>query len=238
MKAMLLAAGFGTRLKPFTDKHPKALAMINGKSLLQRNIEFLQQFDIFEVVVNVHHFASQISEEIHRNNGWGSNFAISDETDAVLETGGGLKRAQFFFEKENQFVLMNVDVLTDLNLKAMIVAHAKNKSMATLATTSRKSSRSLLFNEENILCGWKNLKTGETKISQQSKTLIPKAFSGIHILNHEIFTYLPAFKKFSIIDTYLEWCSQLEIRSFDHSGGKFIDVGTTEKMSEAEELFH
>src|SRR4051794_341531 len=104
--AMLLAAGFGTRLQPFTNHHPKALAQVSGKTLLEHNIKYLQKFGIFNVIVNVHHFADQIIETINRNNGWGSNISISDETDAILETGGGLKRAAWFFEEENNLVLM------------------------------------------------------------------------------------------------------------------------------------
>jgi len=118
---MLLAAGFGTRLKPFTDNYPKALAEVNGKTLLQRNIEYLQQFNIYDVIVNVHHFAEQIINYIQKNDGWGSKIVISDETDAILETGGGLKRAAWYFKNEENFVLMNVDVLTSLRLNKMIL---------------------------------------------------------------------------------------------------------------------
>ncbi|MFZ1799305.1 MAG: NDP-sugar synthase [Chitinophagaceae bacterium] len=237
MKAMLLAAGLGTRLKPFTDEHPKALARVNGKSLLQRNIVYLQLFGIHEVVVNVHHFAKQITGEIKKYNGWGSDIEISDETDAVLETGGGLKRAKDYFKHENHFVLMNVDVLTDLDLNKMISAHKKNKPLATLATTSRNSSRVLLFNDANYLCGWKNVKTGDTKIPQTAETLIEKAFSGIHVIDHAIFELLRQDGKFSIIDAYLDFCKSQKIMSFDHSGGKFKDVGTAESVLEAEKMF-
>lgn len=235
---MLLAAGFGTRLKPWTDQHPKALAMVNGKSLLQRNIEYLRQFQILDVVVNAHHFATQIIEELKKHNGWGSNFEISNETDAILETGGGLKRAKDFLIHENSFVLMNTDVLTDLDLSAMIAAHKKYKPLATLATTARKSSRVLLFNNEDELCGWKNLKSGETKISKHAETVYPKAFSGIHVLDNSIFELLKSEGKFSIIDAYLELCKTQRILSFDHSGGKFKDVGTIESLQEAEKMFH
>ena len=163
MKAMILAAGFGTRLKPFTDKHPKALAVINNKTLLQRNIEYLQQFKIYDVIVNVHHFAEQIIEAIQQSNGWGSNVSISNETHAILETGGGLKYAAWFFKDEADFVLMNADVLTDMALTDMIAHHKKNKPLATLATSNRQSSRYFLFDEKNVLWGWKNVKTGEQK---------------------------------------------------------------------------
>lgn len=242
MKGMLLAAGFGTRLKPFTDKHPKALAVVNGKTLLQRNIEYLQQFNIYDVVVNVHHFAEQIIQTIQTNKGWGSNISVSDETDAILETGGGLKRASWFFENEENFVLMNVDILTDLQLSSMIETHQINKPLATLATTNRSTSRYFLFNTENILRGWKNIKTGEERPKSFSKTehltLTPKAFSGIHVINKNLFGLIKQTdKKFSMVDVYLSLCGQQIISSFDHSNTKFVDVGKPESIQLAETLF-
>ena len=116
---MLLAAGLGSRLKPWTDHHPKSLAIVNGKSLLQRNVEYLQQYGINQVIINVHHFADQIKEAIDKTKGWGSTISISDETEAVLETGGGLNKAAWFFGKDD-FVLMNADILTDMNLGSII----------------------------------------------------------------------------------------------------------------------
>lgn len=238
MKAMLLAAGFGTRLKPFTNTHPKALAVVNGKTLLQRNIEYLQGFDIYKVIVNVHHFAEQIISAIEQNKGWGSEITISDETDAILETGGGLKRAGWYFKDEDDFVLMNCDVLTDLSLNEMISFHKKNKPLATLATTNRESSRYFLFNDENILCGWKNVKTGEEKIIRKEKNLNQKAFSGLHIINKGIFDLMNQKEiKFSMVDAYLSLCNRHEILSFDHSSTKFIDVGKPESIAMAEQLF-
>lgn len=238
MKAMLLAAGFGTRLKPFTNTQPKALAVVNGKTLLQRNIEYLQGFDIYKVIVNVHHFAEQIISAIEQNKGWGSEITISDETDAILETGGGLKRAGWYFKDEDDFVLMNCDVLTDLSLNEMISFHKKNKPLATLATTNRESSRYFLFNDENILCGWKNVKTGEEKIIRKEKNLNQKAFSGLHIINKGIFDLMNQKEiKFSMVDAYLSLCNRHEILSFDHSSTKFIDVGKPESIAMAEQLF-
>src|SRR5690606_25044633 len=160
MKAMLFAAGLGTRLKPFTDHHPKALARVHGKTLLQWNIEYLQRFGIGEVVVNVHHFAGQIEQELHAHRGFGSKVHISDERDAVLETGGGLKKAQPFLEREEYFLVMNADVLTNLDLHRLMKAHHP-ENIATLAVMQRASSRHLLFDEEMTLCGWRNNTTGE-----------------------------------------------------------------------------
>ena len=238
MKAMLLAAGFGTRLKPFTDHHPKALAQVNGKSLLQLNIEYLQQFDIYDVIVNVHHFADQIIQSIKENNGWNSNITISDETDIILETGGGLKRAGWFFKDENDFVLMNVDVLTNLQIDQMISFHKKHDALATLATRMRETSRYFLFNERDVLCGWKNIKTGEEKVMRKEDHLVAKAFSGIHIVNSKIFSLMnEQEKKFSMVDVYLSLCADNEIISFDHSSSKFIDVGKPESLQLAAALF-
>ena len=236
MKAMIFAAGLGTRFKPWTNQHPKALALVNGKSLLQRNIQYLQQYNIRDIVVNVHHFADQVKEAITSSKGWGSNISISDETKELLETGGGLKKAAWFFD-EHPFVVINVDILTDLDLEKMVNAHFQKKSLVTLAVTGRASSRSFLFDEEAQLCGWRNTKTGEEKIVRQMPSLIPRAFSGIHIINPRIFSLIRQQGKFSIIDTYLDLARTESIKAFDHSGSKLVDVGRPESVAEAEKLF-
>jgi NDP-sugar pyrophosphorylase family protein len=236
MKAMIFAAGLGTRFKPWTDKHPKALALVNGKSLLQRNIEYLKQYGITEVMINVHHFADQMIDSIEKNEGWGSKITISDERDEVLETGGGLKKASWYFTRDS-FVVMNADVLTNLNLSKMIEYHHQQNSLATLAVADRKTSRYFLFDNENDLCGWKNIKTGEEKISRQKNDLKSKAFSGIHIINPRIFSLMNQTGKFSIVDTYLELSKTEHIKGFDHSGSKFVDVGKPESVAAAEQLF-
>jgi len=238
MKAMILAAGLGTRLKPFTDKHPKALAIVNGKTLLQRNIEYLSSFGIKEIIINVHHFANQIVDLIEANDGFGSAITFSDETNEVLETGGGVKKAAWFFENDNEpFVVMNVDILTDMNLEQMILQHKKNNPVATLAVTSRVTSRYFLFDDLNHLCGWTNEKTGQRKISRESKNYIQKAFSGIHIISPKIFALIKMEGKFSMVDVYLELAKTRDIRAFDHSDSKFIDVGKPESILKAENLF-
>ncbi|MBN8836651.1 MAG: NTP transferase domain-containing protein [Sphingobacteriia bacterium] len=236
VRGMIFAAGLGTRLKPFTDHHPKALAMVNGKTLLQRNIEYLQGFGIQDIIVNVHHFADQIIEVIQKNNGWGSHISISDETDSVLETGGGLQKAKWFLK--NDFVVMNVDILTDFNLGEMIQQHLQHKPLATLAVSNRNSSRFFLFNNHQQLCGWENIKTGEQKIIRKEDPLIQKAFSGIHVINESIFSLVRQEGKFSMVDVYLSLCAQQAIEYFDHSGAKFVDVGKPENILVAENLFH
>ena len=244
MKAMILAAGLGKRLKPFTDSHPKALAVVNGKTLLQRNIEYLAGFGIKDVIVNVHHFANQVKKFIAKNNGFGSNITISDESDALLETGGGLKKAGWFFTDSTlPFVVINVDVLTDMDLAAMIDEHKKLQPLATLAVTSRRTSRYFLFDEMPNLCGWKNEKTGEQKISREAREYSEKAFSGIHVISPKIFPLIkmsglpPGMNKFSMVDIYLELAKSHTITAFDHSNTKFIDVGKPESIVKAEKLF-
>jgi MurNAc alpha-1-phosphate uridylyltransferase len=239
MKAMILAAGIGSRLKPWTDYHPKALAVVNGKSLLQRNIKYLQKFGINEVIVNVHHFANQIINAININKGWGSKVIISDETQEVLETGGGLLKAAPFLKGEEPFVLINVDVLTDFNLQQMIKYHQQNNPLATLATTNRQTSRYLLFDANNNLCGWRNVKTGEEKtgLKPLRGNEVQKAFSGIHIISPQIFALIKLRGKFSMVDVYLNLMDEYPIKSFDHSTTAFLDVGKPESLLDAEKLF-
>jgi len=236
MKAMILAAGLGTRFKPWTDDHPKALALVNGKSLLERNILYLQSFGIREVIVNVHHFPEQILDAVRKHKGWGSDISISDETGQVLETGGGLKKASGYFDY-GSFVLMNVDILTDLDLEAMAFYHEEKKPLVTLAVTNRKSSRHFLFDRDERLSGWRNTKTGEEKISIAASPLTEKAFSGIHVISPEIFPFIHQEGKFSIVDVYLELAASHLILGFDHSGSKLVDVGRTESVQIAETLF-
>ena len=243
---MILAAGLGTRLKPFTDHHPKALAIVNGKSLLQRNIEYLQQYGIYEVVVNVHHFADQIIDAVEKNNSWGSVVTISDETDEVLETGGGLVRAKNYFIEEERWILMNADILTDLPLDRMIAADeifeakAEGDLVATLAVTNRTTSRNLIFNTAGTLCGWKNNTTSEEKWANPLKdksTAVPKAFSGIHIVHQAFFDAVQLSGKFSMIDAYLQLAQHYAIHYFDHSDGILLDVGKPESLEKANSLF-
>lgn len=236
MKAMIFSAGLGTRFKPWTDRHPKALAIVNGKSLLQRNIKYLQQYGFNDVVVNVHHFAGQITDAVEQNKGWGSNVRISDERDEVLETGGGLLKAQELLGNET-FLTINVDILTDLNLKAFLSFHQQQQSLITLAVTDRATSRYLLFNSYSRLCGWRNKKTGEEKIVLHAPELMEKAYSGIALFEPAVFRDIPFTGKFSLIDVYLSLAAKHKIAAYDHSGDQFIDVGKPESVALAEKMF-
>ena len=236
MKAMIFAAGLGTRLKPFTDNHPKALAIVNGKPLLQRNIEYLKSFGIDEIVINVHHFADQIIEFLEENNYFGIEIIISDETDQVLETGGGLVKAKDNFTED--FLVMNVDILTDLNLAEFIKAHQENKAIVSLAVSDRDSSRKLFFNEQNELKGWRNLKTEEEiKAVDSLDNCKDLAFSGIHVISPTLFDKIKEKGKFSIMKVYMDLMQTESIIGFDHSGGILIDVGRPESVLEAESYF-
>ncbi len=238
---MILAAGLGTRLKPFTDKHPKALAMVNGKSLLQRNIEYLQKIGITEVLVNVHHFADQIIDAVSTNHGWGSTVTISDETDAVLETGGGLKKAAWYFGNETSFLLINADILTNLDLDALVAQHTNTGALATLAVSDRNSSRYFLFDEAGKLCGWKNQNTGEYKPVHLNETntehLQAKAFSGIQVIDTKLLPLMQHEGKFSMVDVYLDLCATHTILAYDHTGATLLDVGKPESLALAATLF-
>ncbi len=233
MKAMIFAAGLGTRLKPLTDKRPKALVEINGKPILGWQIERIKKFGVNEIIINVHHFPEMIIDYVKSNNNFGIRIEISDESDELLDTGGGLKKAAWFFDDRKPFLVHNSDVITDLDYSQMIAQHNSNNSLATLAVRKRESSRYLLFNDNNILCGWQNIKTGEKILKRDSQKLAPLAFSGIHIINPEIFKLMPDKKRFGMIELYLNICGRKKISAFNHSSGKWYDIGTQEKLNKA-----
>ncbi len=237
MNAMIFAAGLGTRFKPWTDVHPKALAIVNGKSLLQRNIEYLQQYGIKDVVVNVHHFAHQVIGAVNKNKGWGSNVIISDESNEVLETGGGLIKAKKLLQNGHPFITLNADILTNLNIDDLIQFHTKNKALISFSVTNRKTSRYFLFDDNDRLCGWRNTKTREEKISINKPGLIEKAYSCVVVFEPGIFSLIKQQGKFSLTETYLDLAKDNLILGYDHSGDKFIDVGKPESVAVAEQLF-
>ena len=238
MKAMIFAAGLGTRFKPWTDHHPKALAMVNGKSLLQRNIEYLQLYGITDVIVNVHHFAGQIIDAIHQNKGWGSNITISDETNEVLETGGGLMKARKFLEGNEPFITLNADILTNLDINKLLRYHQENGALVSFAVSNRKTSRYFLFNDQNRLCGWRNVQTGEEKIAIPGNVLIQKAYSCVVVFEPAIFDLIPQRGKFSLTETYLSLAAEHLILGYEHNGDAWVDVGKPESLGLAEKIFY
>lgn len=244
--AMIFSAGLGTRFKPWTDNHPKALALVNGRSLLQRNIEYLSQYGIKDIIVNVHHFAEQIEEAIVENDGWGSNILVSDERDELLDTGGGLLKAKELFTASERFITCNVDILTDLDISKLLAFHEKNKALVSFGVTNRKTSRNLLFDEKNRLCGWRNNSTGEERWALPSPPrgegpgLREKAYSCVVVFEYDIFRLMEENNftgKFSLIDVYLRLAANHLIMGYDHSGDKLVDVGKPESVALAESYF-
>ena len=236
MKALIFAAGKGTRLKPFTDHHPKALALVNDMPLLERNIKYLQSFGINDFVINIHHFGQQISDFLKSNNNFNAHIELSDEKNQLLETGGGLVFAKKFLDHGEDFLIMNADILTDLDLNRFIEYHQEKKDFATLAVSDRKSSRKLLFNPEMILKGWMNVESGEQRLAEFNKGFKPLAFSGIHCVNPEIFNKIKRTGKFSIMEEYLDLMTNENISGYEHSA-TIIDVGRPESVIEAEKFF-
>ena len=236
MKAMIFAAGMGTRLQPFTDNHPKALAQVNGVPLLERNIKYLQSYGINDFVINIHHFGGQILAFLAENDNFGANIEISNESDELLETGGGLLFAKRFLENEKTFLIMNVDILTDLNITNFINIHELKGGMVTLAVSDRDSTRKLLFNDKMYLKGWKNLTTNKKTVVGGIFKLRELAFSGVHCVNSEIFTKITRTGKFSIMDEYLDLMKEDIIIGYQHTAN-LIDVGKPESVAEAEKLF-
>ena len=236
MKALIFAAGKGTRLKPFTDYHPKALARVNDVPLLERNIKYLQSYGINDFVINIFHFGEQIVEFLKEHDHFGANIEISDEKDQLLETGGGLVFARRFLDDGEDFLILNADILTDLNITELVKYHQEKKDFATLAVSDRKSSRKLLFNPEMVLRGWVNVETGEQRLAEFNKGFKPLAFSGIHCMNPAIFGKIKRTGKFSIMEEYLDLMHTEKIHGFEHQA-KLIDVGRPESIVEAEKYF-
>lgn len=236
MKALIFAAGKGTRLKPLTDHHPKAMARVNGIPLLERNIKYLQSFGINDFVINVHHFGQQIVDFLKENNNFNAKIEISDEHAELLETGGGLVFARRFLDFGEDFLIMNADILTDMNITDFVNYHQKNKDFATLAVSDRNSSRKLLFNEDMILRGWMNVQSGEQRLAEFNKGFKALAFSGIHCINPEIFNKIKRTGKFSIMEEYLDLMLTEKIHGYEHDA-RLVDVGRPESVLEAEQIF-
>jgi NDP-sugar pyrophosphorylase family protein len=240
MQAIIFSAGLGTRLKPITDTMPKALVPVAGKPLLQWSIEKLISAGCTKIVVNVHHFPEMIRNFLAENNNFGIDIHISDETDAILDTGGGLLKASEFFNNEEPIVAHNVDVISSLDIKEVVNIHRTSKALATLVVRNRQTQRYLLFDDRMLLAGWKNIATGEIRQARKYSVekLKPLAFSGIHILSPEIFPLITQTGKFSIIETYLELAKSNRISGFEDRSELWVDVGKIEQLSEATVKIH
>lgn len=236
MKAFIFAAGRGTRLRPITDTVPKALVRVNGITLLERNIRYLQGVGIRDFVINIHHFGVQILDFLLKNKNFGANIEISDETEFLLETGGALKFAQQKIESQTDILIMNVDILTDLDITDFIEFHLQSKNLVSLAVSQRKSSRKLLFDDKMVLKGWRNDVTGEEILVEGALQLNDFAFSGIHCINTDFLRLMTRQGKFSIMEEYLDLMKHHEFKGYCHNA-RLIDVGKPEAIPEAEKYF-
>ena len=236
MKAMIFAAGLGTRLKPLTDHMPKALVPVAGKPMLEHVINKLIAAGVDGIVINVHHFAQQIIDFLKEKDNFGIQIWISDETGELLETGGGIKKAAPYFNEP--FLVHNADILSNLDLKAMYDFHVASGNNATLLVSPRKTVRYLLLNEENKLCGWVNKETLQTKpegFVYQPETQKEYAFGGIHIISPSLFKYMEGWTgKFSIMDFYLQTCQQAQLGGYIKEDLQLIDIGKLETLTKAE----
>ncbi|HWW18414.1 MAG TPA: nucleotidyltransferase family protein [Candidatus Saccharimonadales bacterium] len=239
MKAMVLAAGLGTRLRPLTDSRPKALVEVAGRTLLEITLARLRSFGVGEVIVNVHHFADQIVEYLKANANFGMRIEISREDDLLLDTGGGLKKAAWFFLEDSAradepFLLHNVDVISTIDFAKMVQAHKANHALATLAVQKRESSRQLLFDEHLQLCGRRAARDREPEIVRSSPRLEPLAFSGIHVISPRLLPLLAEDGVFSIITSYLRLGGRGEkIQAFRADDYYWRDVGRSEDLNQA-----
>ena len=235
---MVFAAGRGTRLKDETSNKPKALVEVGGKPLLQHVIKKLVNEGISEIVVNVYHF-SELVIQFLRENDFGLPIHISDETGKLLDTGGGLKKARVFFNDDSPIVVYNVDIISSLNLQLVLKDHLKTNALATVVVRSRKTQRYLKFDDEKRLVGWINKKTGESKVSipDRFEEAVEMAFSGIHIIQPELFNLMPSEDKFSIIDLYLKLAGNHLIKGYFDDSDQWIDVGKPQQLEEVRRLF-
>lgn len=238
MNAFIFAAGLGTRLKPLTDTMPKALVPVGGKPLLYHVIEKLKSAGCKKIVINIHHFGDMIIEYVKENNNFGIEIVFSDERQMLLETGGAIKHAVDLLGDE-PFLIHNVDILSNVDIKALINAHTESNSAATLLVSKRNSTRALLFSSDGNLTAWTNKTTGEVKTPYESidiATLEEFAFSGIHIFTPRLFKYFGAYpEKFSIIDFYLNTCKEEKIKAYTQDGLQLLDVGKLDSLEKAEE---
>jgi NDP-sugar pyrophosphorylase family protein len=235
MKAMVLAAGLGTRLRPLTDTRPKALVKVDGRTLLEITLARLRAFGVGEVIINVHHFAEMVINYLKSNSNFGMTVEVSREDHTLLDTGGGLKKAAWFFDGDQPFLLHNVDVLSDINLQQMIEFHSEQKALATLAVKGRKASRYLLFDEELRLCGRRAGDGSNEDIVPPAARLHALGFCGIHVISPRLLKLMTEEGAFSIIDTYLRLLSQREkVCAFRADEYYWRDLGRIDDIRQAE----
>lgn len=230
VSAMIFAAGLGTRLYPLTADKPKALVEYQGRPLLDYVIQKVMAAGIRHIVVNVHHFPDLIINYIEQQH-YDARIDISDERDFLRDTGGGLKFAEHLLRDSDHILLHNVDILSDLDLRALMQAHLASDALATLAVRQRETSRYFLFDDEMTLRGWRNMKTGEEICACPTVDLRSYAFSGIHIIKRELIEFIPSADKQSITPVYVELAQTYRLKGFLHNEGRWKDMGKIEDFS-------
>ena len=239
-QAMIFAAGLGTRLKPLTDTMPKALVRVGGEPLLWHVIQKLKAAGYERIVVNVHHFAQQIVDYLQQNENFGLDIRISDESDGLLETGGGIRKALPFFDPDSPVLIHNVDILSNFGLDLRAWPQQETVPDALLLVSQRKTKRYLLFDDEYILDGWTNIETGEIRSPYpllDTSGLKQLAFSGIHVIWPRVFPLLQQMsERFGIIDFYLKYCHQCAFIGLEQKDLRLLDVGKLDSLSEAEKF--
>jgi N-acetyl-alpha-D-muramate 1-phosphate uridylyltransferase len=229
MKAMIFAAGLGKRLGKITENIPKALVQINGRTALQLAVEKCSLHGFTDIIVNVHHFADMIEDEVAKLNKSGFRITVSDEREKLLDTGGGLYKARAFFDK-SPFLVYNVDIISDLNLTSLFNYHIEKNGLATLAVRERTGSRFFLINKSGLISGWRNRSTGEEIISNNTGEMLSEiAFSGMHIIEPEIFNYMND-GIYTMTDLYLKLAQNHNIYTFRDDEGFWGDIGTPESL--------
>jgi len=239
LKALLFAAGLGTRLNEYTHDKPKALVNLAGKPLLQHAIEYLKYYGISDITINVFHFAEQVISFIEEKDSFGINIHFSDECDQLLDTGGGLKKAGAFLKGDEPILIYNVDVISNLNLNVLLNYHQQQKALATLVVRQRDTNRYLMFDKNLQLSGWKNFSTGEAHVSriESFANSQPLAFSGIHLIQPELLEMITEEGKFPIIDLYLRLAENQTIKAFVDQSDLWMDLGKPEQLQAAESFF-
>ncbi len=236
MKAMIFAAGLGTRLTPITNNIPKALVEVGGKTLIQRAIESVWQVGVDEIIINVHHFSEAVIQYLSNNSNFGANIYISNESEELLDTGGGLQKVRSRLESANLIIALNVDVVTNINYSKLIAYHKNAKALATLAVRNRKSSRYFLFDEKLRLSGWQNVKNSQKILMCNKVDFSSLAFSGIQIISPELFNYMPDKQIFGMVEWYLNAAETDRIIAYLHDEDYWFDAGTIEKINSIEKF--
>ncbi len=235
MKAMIFAAGVGSRLAPITNTTPKALIEVGGKAAIGHVLDHIIAYGISDIVINLHHFQEKIRHYVDKNYALKAHISYSIENEKLLETGGGLLKARQFFSASDTILLHNADILSNIDIKSFIEYHRNSKADVSLAVRNRNSSRKLCFDNENRLVGWENKKSGEIKGQKGMRSF---AFSGIHLIQGDLLEKFTQTGAFSIIEQYLELMQKIRIHSFPDNASYWFDIGSKEKLNHARAFFN